>query len=930
MKRIFTILFAAMFAGQAWATDNFDFSAVCSSGQTLYYSIRSAEPYTVAVTYPKEVDYNYYAGYTEPKGNLVIPEEIEYNGVKYSVRTIDDCAFRFCSGLTSVTIPNSVTYIFSSAFSRCSGLTTVTIGNSVTYIGNSAFEDCSGLTTVTIPNSVTSIDRYAFWDCSGLTSVTIGNSVTRIGYAAFCDCSGLTSVTIPNSVTSIDHTAFSGCSKLTEINVDSANTKYTSENGVLFNKDKTTIVRYPANKTETTYTIPNSVTSIGYAAFYKCSSLTSVTIPNSATSIGSSAFEGCSGLTSIKIPNSVTSIGYMAFYSCTNSTIFCEAESKPKGWSNGWNDFGGDVIWNVQISENKDFEFNYDSTDMVVTLVKYKGSADTVSVPSGVLVNDTYIYTVSQIGDEAFNGCASVKSIKLPSSIKSYGKMAFKNCTALKILFVPQSVTSIGEDAFYGCTTATIACEAESKPIGWNSNWNNNGGQVVWKAQYGESKDFEFEYDTTQDGNFIARLVKYKGNSESVSVPPLIITDSAEYTVIYVNKEAFCENKRIKTVKLPTTLRGLGDRVFKNCTALESIIIPDSVDRINESMFYGCSSLKSVGFGQLMEYIMNGAFEKSGLEFVALPKTVTSIYDFAFADCENLKQVYIPETVVKNEYHAFVDCTNATIYCAAAKQPETWKELWNEDGGTVVWGHSVPADSTFDLKFATKSDGTAAVASCPSEVSSIDIPTMVMIDSSVYFVTGIEGGAFADCQNLNNINIEGNNPVLTLIDGVLFDKMNAALLACLTVKTGTYTIPDWVTSIYSKAFMNCSNLQTVQIPKSVTEIDAYAFDGCDNLTIYCNVSSKPLGWNDGWNPDNCQVIWGRFTPVIESAATAVNIYAYGNTIVVENATDEIFVYNAMGVLVCRDDACRVRQITVNTPGVYIVKTGGTVKRVVVN
>ena len=180
MKRIFTILFAAMLAGQAWATDNFDFSAVCSSGQTLYYSIRSAEPYTVAVTYPKEVDY-YYAGYTEPKGNLVIPEEIEYNGVKYSVRTIDDYAFRFCSGLTSVTIPNSVTYIFSRAFDGCSGLTTVTIGNSVTYIGNSAFNDCSGLTTVTIPNSVTVIDRYAFWDCSGLTSVTIGNSVTSIG-----------------------------------------------------------------------------------------------------------------------------------------------------------------------------------------------------------------------------------------------------------------------------------------------------------------------------------------------------------------------------------------------------------------------------------------------------------------------------------------------------------------------------------------------------------------------------------------------------------------------------------------------------------------------------------------------------------------------------------------------------------------------------
>ena len=123
---------------------------------------------------------------------------------------IGNYAFWYCSGLTSVTIPNSVTSIGNYAFADCSGLTSVTIPNSVTSIGNYAFADCSGLTSVTIPNSVTSIGNYAFWYCSGLTSITIPNSVTSIGEGAFYGCSGLTSVTIPNSVTSIGERAFDG------------------------------------------------------------------------------------------------------------------------------------------------------------------------------------------------------------------------------------------------------------------------------------------------------------------------------------------------------------------------------------------------------------------------------------------------------------------------------------------------------------------------------------------------------------------------------------------------------------------------------------------------------------------------------------------------------------------------------------------------
>ena len=247
--------------------------------------------------------------YTSSDGNIVTPYSATVFGANIVSNTYQDGqgviifdrpvvsigedAFRGCSSLASITIPNSVTSIGERAFEECHSLTSVTIPNSVTSIGVEAFYRCKSLASIVIPNGVTSIGKSTFIECHSLTSVTIPNSVTSIGESAFEECHSLTSITIPNSVTSIGVFAFQGCKSLTSI------------------------------------TIPNSVKSIGKYAFYNCESLTSVTIPNSVTSIGDWAFEYCSSLTSITFERSTPPVfGKDMFANTNNFSIYVPCGTK--------------------------------------------------------------------------------------------------------------------------------------------------------------------------------------------------------------------------------------------------------------------------------------------------------------------------------------------------------------------------------------------------------------------------------------------------------------------------------------------------------------------------------------------------------------------------------------------------------------------------
>ena len=413
--------------------------------------------------------------------------------IENGATTISRYAFDGCTGLSSVTIPSSVTTVGYRAFRNCSRLTGVTISNPDCVIGDSdydVFDGCSSGLKITGWSGSTA-ETYAaaanltfeslgstsgqfgdsvyytvnphtgtvsitgtgpMWDFSpsfasplygntALNSVTIGSGVTSIGERAFESCSNLTSVTIPNSVDSIGSYAFRSCTGLTSIAVEAGNSAYSADGGVLFDKSKKTLICYPAGKTGS-YTIPNSVTSIGNSAFYSCTGLTSVTIPNSVNRIGTYAFYYCTGLTSVTIPNSVGSIGSYAFYYCTGLKDVSVHNAEAVFGSNAFSV----CTLNLHGHSGSTAE-TYAAGNSSITFVALTAEMGT---PDFVL--PAYLTAIEA---EAFSGVKATV-VYIPDGVTSLGSMAFAYCTSLKQIRIPASVTVIFLDVFYGLSSSQL------------------------------------------------------------------------------------------------------------------------------------------------------------------------------------------------------------------------------------------------------------------------------------------------------------------------------------------------------------------------------------------------------------------------------------------------------------------------------------------
>ncbi len=384
--------------------------------------------------------------------------------------------------LTSIIIPNSVK----------KGENFYTVSR----IGNKAFSELKNVKTIVVPPSVTYIGKNAFDGCEHLESITLPDGLTEIGKNAFAYCWSLKTISIPNSVETIGEGAFWFCSGLTGFAVGEENASYSSENGVLFNKDKTVLIQYPTAKADASYSVPEGVKNISQNAFKDCANLAGITIPASVTSIGRYAFDNTAWLNNkpdgvvyignavytykgamtadlnLVLPDNITCIAEYAFYKCKKLLTI----SIPQGVSNiGYGAFlYCDKLTAINVSVSNS---NYTSQDGILfdknktTLIQYPvgRTAAAYAVPAGVQsINGKAFYycsaltkisfpdTLTTIGVNAFEGCTGLTEIVIPESTTTIESYAFYYCTGLKAVTIPKSVAKIGDEVFNKCDNVTL------------------------------------------------------------------------------------------------------------------------------------------------------------------------------------------------------------------------------------------------------------------------------------------------------------------------------------------------------------------------------------------------------------------------------------------------------------------------------------------
>ncbi len=512
-------------------------------------------------------------------------QRLDLSSTLVSENTIPPNALFGLQSLTSVIFPKGIVSIGNNAFMN-TGLTSVSIPATVTSFGAGIFRGCAGLRSVALPEGITNIGSGMFYGCTSLTSVTVPASVIKIGYDAFWGCTGLTAIniaagntfyqseagvlfnadktqlyvypaaktgssyTIPASVTAIDPNAFMGCLHLTNLIV-AGNATYQTVDGVLFNADKTRLIAYPSGKTGTSYIVPSGVEHIATDAFRGCTKLTSVQFPLSLTDIGDGAFYECTGLGSVSFPIFVENIGNYAFWGCTElSHIYIPPSVTSIGNSAFENCAGIDYCFIPSSVESfGTYVFSGCTSLALVTI-----SEGLTSIPAGTFSYCTGLATidipasVTSIKGFAFSGCTNLASITIPRQVKSIEAYAFSGCTRLTNIEIPTSVESIGSSAFGGSGLRSVNIPSSVTSIG----------------------DFAFSRCAGLIAVNISGSVKDFGNW------------------------AFADCKNLTSVVISEGVTAIPNYAFQGCSGLTNISIPASVTSIGNGVFQGCSGLKSI------------------------------------------------------------------------------------------------------------------------------------------------------------------------------------------------------------------------------------------------------------------------------------------------------------------------------------------------
>ena len=532
-------------------------------------------------------------------------------------------------------------------------------GKSVTSIGYDAFAHCKNLTSIILPDSIINIKAHAFYDCEKLGSINIPDGVTSIQYIVFSDCISLMSITIPKNVEDIDNYAFSGCCNLKEFIVDPDNSAYTSQDGVLFDKNMETLLHCPAGKSGI-YTIPSGVASIGFDAFSGCSGLTSITVPESVTSIEGQAFVDCSNLTSVILSNGLKSIDTSAFLNCTG-------------------------LASITIPESV--------TDIGTHVFYYCDSLESVTILSN---------HITSITPYMFYGCSNLKNVEIPESVTDIGYAAFLDCTSLENITIPESVTAIRDCAFGGCDSLksifipkNVTDISLSAWAGLGTGKNKNLEEIIIDS---DNPSYASEDGVLFDKNMETLLQCPIGKSGIYTIP-MGVTSIGEGAFSY------CDN--LTNVIIPESVTSIGNSAFDVCMNLTEIMVASN----NPSY----TSEDGILFDKSMGTLLECPAGKSGV--YTIPIGVTNIGDNAFRYCKNLENIIIPDSVTSIGNYVLDDCDSLTDIYYGGTETE-WNQISRGDSAipssVTIHYNSESTTTTTNTDTTTPSESTTTTTVKPN------------------------------------------------------------------------------------------------------------------------------------------------------------------------------------------------------------------------